>query len=74
MYVLLYTDTDNNPCYVQGTLAEINAHLHKAFVNEEVDLSLWDSYSPFQLLCIEDGALTPINSWEIKSIPQVVVN
>lgn len=74
MYVLIYTDTDNYPCYVQGTLAEINAHLYKAFVNEEVDLSLWDSYSPFQLLCIEDGALTPINSWEIKSIPQVVVN
>ena len=74
MYVLLYTDTDNNPCYVQGTLAEINANLHKAFVNEEVDLSLWDGYSPFQLLCIEDGELTPINSWEIKSIPQIVVN
>lgn len=73
MYVLLYTDTDNNPCYVQGTLAEINTNLHKAFVNGEVDLSLWDSYSPFQLLCIEDDELTPINSWEIKSIPQVVV-
>ena len=74
MYVLLYTDTDSRPCYVQGTLAEINDHLHNAFENGEVEPSYWDDYSPFQLLCIEDGALTPINSWEIKSIPQVVVN
>ena len=74
MYVLLYTNADNYPCYVQGTMEEINAHIRKAFINEEIDLAYWDGYSPFNLLCIEDGALTSVNSWEMKSIPQVVVN
>ena len=74
MYVLLYVNTDSQPCYVQGTLEEINAHVHKAWVAGDIDREDWDFSAPFDLLCIEDGALTTVNHWEMTNIPQFMVN
>ena len=74
MYVLIYTNSSNQPCFIQGTLAEINAEVHMAWVNGDIDQEDWDFSSPFELLCIEDDRLTPVNSWEMRSVPQFVVN
>ena len=73
MYVLLYTNSSNQPCFVQGTIEEINAHVHKAWVNGDIDPDDWEFSSPFEMLCIEDDRLTPVNSWEMKNIPQFTV-
>ena len=74
MYVLLYVNTDSQPCYVQGTMEEINAHQRSQCGLGYIDREDWAFSTPFDLLCIEDGALTPVNSWEITSIPQFMVN
>lgn len=73
MYVLLYTDASNQPCFVQGTLAEINAHVHKAWVDDVIDHHEWEFSSGFVMLCIEDGRLTQVNHWEMTYIPQFTV-
>ena len=74
MYVLLYTNSSNQPCFVQGTLAEINDHIHQAWIDEEIYQDQWGFSSGFNLLCIEDGRLTPVNHWEMIKIPQFTVN
>jgi hypothetical protein len=73
MYVLIYTDSSNQPRYVQGTLAEINAHVHQEWVNGDIDQDEWDYVPPFEMLCIEDGRLTQVNSWEMTRVPQFTV-
>jgi hypothetical protein len=73
MYVLLYVNTDSQPCYVQGTMAEINAHVHQAWINGDIDPDDWEFSSPFEMLCIEDGRLTPVNHWEMTRVPQFIV-
>lgn len=74
MFVLLYVNTDGQPCFTQGTMAEINAHVRKAFVDGEINHEDWEFSSPFEMLCIEDGALTPVNSWGMRPIPQFEVD
>lgn len=74
MYVLLYTNSSNQPCFVQGTMTEINAWIHRAWLDEDIDRDDWSYSSPFNLLCIEDGALTTVNHWEMSSIPQLMVS
>ena len=74
MYVLLYVNTDSQPCYVQGTMEEINAHVRSQCGLGYIDREDWEFSAPFDLLCIEDGALTPVNSWEMTNIPQFIVH
>jgi hypothetical protein len=74
MYVLLYTNAEAHPCYVQGTLAEINAHIRSECECGNIDREDWEFSGPFEFLCIEDGKLTPVNSWEMTNIPQFWVN
>lgn len=74
MYVLLYVNTDSQPCYVQGTIEEINAHVRSQCGLGYIDREEWEFSSHFDLLCIEDGALTTVNSWEMTNSPQFMVN
>ena len=74
MYVLLYVDACNQPCFVQGTIAEINAHIHKAWVDNEIEQDDWDFHGRYNLLCIEDGRLTTVNDWVMTRAPQFTVN
>jgi hypothetical protein len=74
MYVLLYTNAVGHPCYGQGTLAEINADIRIQCGLGNIDREDWEFSGPFEFLCIEDGKLTPVNSWEMTNIPQFWVN
>ena len=74
MYVLIYTNAEGHPCYTQGTMEEINAHVHQAWISGEINADDWQFSGPFEFLCIEDGKLTPVNSWEMTNIPQFWVN
>ena len=74
MYVLIYVNTDGQPCYFQGTMEEINAHVRIQCGLGNIDREDWQFTTPFDLLCIEDGALTPVTSWEMTNIPQFWVN
>ena len=74
MYVLIYVNIEGQASYVQGTIEEINAHIRSECEGGNIDREDWQFTTPFDLLCIEDGALTPVNSWEMTNIPQFWVN
>ena len=74
MYVLLFVDENKQPRYLQGTLAEINKRLAEMWEANEIDTDDWEYYSNYDLLAIEDGALTKVNRWELMNIPQFVVD
>ena len=74
MYVLIYTNTEGNPCYTQGTMEEINADVRVQCGLGYIDRENWEFTGSFELLCIEDGKLTQVNSWEMTNIPQFCVN
>ena len=69
MYVLLYINSESQPAYIQGSVDEINAQLRTLWVNGDIDRDDWEFCSPWQLLGIEDGGLTPMANVECKSIP-----
>lgn len=68
-YVLLVVDIDNKPCYLQGTIAEINVELRTLWAKDEIDRDNWD-FSSWELLSIEDDRLTPVERVQCISIPQ----
>jgi len=74
MYVLIYVNIDGKPCYTQGTIEEINADIRNQCALGQIDQEDWDFYGSFDLLCIEDGQLTPVNSWEMTRLPQFWAN
>lgn len=73
MYVLLYVDKDLLPCYIQGTMAEINEKLHTRWVNGDIDKDNWEYPGYWQLLGIEDGQLTPMNHVNMNTVPHFEV-
>jgi hypothetical protein len=60
MYVLLYVNQDNQPCYIQGSMEHINAAFRNIWIDGDVDREEWGYQEPWQLLGIEDGRLTPM--------------
>lgn len=60
MYVLLYVNQDNEPCYIQGSMEYINAAFRNIWAGGGVDREEWAYQEPWQLLGIEDGELTPM--------------
>lgn len=74
MYVLLYVDSNNEPGYIQGTVEEINTRLRTLWMNGDIDRDEWDFRQPWQMLGIEDGALTPIESVECSHTPYFEVH
>ena len=73
-YVLIYINGESQPAYIQGTLEHINKKIQQLWLDGDIDRDDWEFSSPFELLCIEDGVLTRVNSWEMTPIPQFVVN
>jgi len=69
MYVLLYVDQDLQPCYIQGTIQEINDKLRTRWINGDIDQEDWDYRVNWQLLGIEDGQLTPMNHVKAHTAP-----
>jgi len=69
MYVLLYVNQDKQPSYIQGSVEEINAQLRTLWMNGDIDREDWDFFSNWQLLGIEDGALTPMGNVECSHTP-----
>jgi hypothetical protein len=74
MYVLLYVDQDKQPCYIQGTMQEINDVLRTRWTNGDIDREDWEFYSNWQLLGMEDGQLTPMGNVECLNTPYFEVN
>ncbi len=74
MYVLLFVDQSKQPRYIQGTVEEINKRLAELWEADEIDRDDWDFYSNYDLLAIEDGALTKVNRWELMNVPQFEVH
>lgn len=72
-YVLLYVNTDMQPCYIQGTVEEINNRLRTLWVNGDIDPDDWEQYQNWQLLGIEDDQLTPLERVECKTLPHFEV-
>ena len=73
MYVLLYIDQDNKPCYIQGTMQEINDTLRTRWVAGDIDKEDWAYYANWPLLGIEDGQLTPVNRVDVNMVPHFEV-
>ena len=75
MYILLYTDSVRQPCFVQGTIAEINAHIAQECADDNLGADPHDYFdsSDYKLLCIEDGRLTQVNHWNMARVPQFTV-
>ncbi len=73
MYVLLFVDEGKQPRYLQGSIAEINKRLAELWETDEIDRDDWEFYSNYELLAIEDGALTKVNRWEAMAVPQFTV-
>lgn len=69
MYVLLYVNIDKQPAYIQGTVDEINSRLRTLWVNGDIDRDDWEFCSPWELLGIESGSLTPIERVECSHTP-----
>jgi hypothetical protein len=69
MYVLLYVNDDKQPCYIQGSVEEINARLRTLWMNGDIDRDDWDYHQNWKLLGIEDGVLTPMGNVECSSAP-----
>ena len=73
MYVLLYVDQDNQPCFIQGSMAEINYTLRTRWINGDIDSEDWEFHSNWKLLGIEDGALTPMENVQVNLVPHFEV-
>ena len=73
MYVLLYVDKDMNPCYIQGSMAEINEKLRTRWINGDIDTEEWEWRANWQLLGIEDGRLTRLNHVQVNTVPHFEV-
>ena len=73
MYVLIYVDEDMQPCFIQGTMQEINDKLRTRWVNGDIDKDEWEFRSNWQLLGIEDGMLTPMNRVQVNTVPHFEV-
>lgn len=71
-YVLLYVE-EHQPCYIQGTIEEINEKLRTLWVNQSIDRDDWDHYQNWQILGLEDGILTPIGNVSCEAIPHFEV-
>jgi hypothetical protein len=69
MYVLIYTE-DEVPCFIQGTLPQINAEFRKLWEGGAIDKKDWDAYSNWKMLGIEDGELTELSNVEWALVPQ----
>ena len=74
MYVLLYINQDNQPCYIQGSMEHINATFRNIWTDGDVDMEEWAYQEPWQLLGIEDGLLTPMASVTSNMVPHFEVN
>lgn len=74
MYVLLYVNIDHQPCYIQGSIKEINNALHTIWTNGDIDADDWKMYDNWELLGIEDGALTPMSNVDCNTVPHFEVN
>lgn len=72
-YVLLYVNTNKQPCYIQGSVEEINEQLRTRWINGDIDRDDWDFCSPWKLLGIEVRGLTPMSNVECTSIPHFEV-
>lgn len=73
MYVLLYVDRDMIPCFIQGSMTEINEKLRTRWINGDIDKYNWEEYHNWQLLGIEDGRLTPMNHVQVNTVPHFEV-
>lgn len=71
-YVLLYVE-EKQPCFIQGTLEEINDRLRTLWLNQAIDQDDWEFFQNWALLGLEDGILSPMNSVECNSIPHFEV-
>lgn len=69
MYVLMYVNQDKQPCFIQGSMAEINERLRTLWLNTEINQADWEFYHNYDLLAIEDGRLTSVGNWEQDTIP-----
>ena len=72
-YVLLYVDHDMIPCYVQGSMAEINERLRTRWINGDIDSEEWEYRQNWQLLAIEDGQLTRLSNVACNTVPHFEV-
>ena len=73
-YVLLYVNQYAKPCYIQGTVEQINAKLRSLWLNGDIDSDDWESRGSWEMLGIEDGELTPIVHVEVVNVPQFEVH
>lgn len=73
MYVLLYVDQNSQPCYIQGSMDEINTEFRKRWVNGDIDQDEWEYRQNWQLLGIEDGQLTPVEGASCAIVPHFEV-
>ena len=74
MYVLLYVNTDHQPCYIQGSIKEINDALRTIWTDGDIDEYEWEACDNWKLLGIEDGALTPMSNVDVNLVPHFEVN
>ena len=73
MYVLIYME-DEQPCFVQGTLQQINATFRRLWESGAIDKKDWDDYGNWKMLGIEDGELTEMSNVEWALVPQFEIN
>ena len=70
-YVLLYVDNYQTPCYIQGTMQEINDKLRTRWINGDIDA--YEGEFRSKLLGLEDGLLTPVNNVHCEIVPYIEV-
>lgn len=68
-YVLLYVDNDMTPCFIQGSMTEINERLRTRWINGDIDKEEWEYRYNWQLLSLEDGVLTPVGNVKCNAVP-----
>lgn len=73
-YVLLYVNQYRKPCYIQGSIEQINAQLHAVWLNGEIDPNDWEYHGSWEMLGIENGELTPMANVELFKVPQFEVH
>lgn len=69
-YVLLYVNQDQKPCYIQGTVEQINNKLRTLWLNGDIDPDDWEFHGSWEMLRIENDELTPIEHVEVTNVPQ----
>ena len=73
-YVLLYVNQDRKPCYIQGTVEQINAKLRTLWLAGAINPDDWKYRGSWEMLGIENGELTPIEYAEVSNAPQFEVS